>query len=122
MPALPVGPEAPPPADGLTVLLPGPDRKRSAAVYRYRVTYRAAEPQTAGCLMTWEVCGGRMAYQIAVERQEGGRVRLHCTCADAVFRGELTGQPCKHVRGLVSVARLLRRRAAALARSYRRGA
>ena len=122
MSAPPAVPELSLPADGLPAWLPGPDRKRSETVYRYRVIYRAADPPASGCLMTWEVRGGRLAYQIAVERQEGGRVRLHCTCADAVFRGELTGQPCKHVRGLVSVARLLRRRAAAQARSYRRGA
>jgi hypothetical protein len=96
-----------------TTHLPGPDRKRSETVYRYRLTYRTTAPEAAGCLMTWEVNGGRMSYQVAVERQEDGRVRLHCTCADAVFRGETEGRACKHVRGLVSVGRHLRRRIAA---------
>src|SRR5262245_3587552 len=97
-------------ATTLTTRLPGPDRKRSETIYRYRLTYRTTVPQEAGCLMTWEVDGGRMSYQVAVERQEDGRVRLHCTCADAVFRGDLANRPCKHVRGLVAFGRHLRRR------------
>jgi len=67
--------------------VPGPDRKRTPAIYQYRMIYRnhTAEP---GCRMVWEVTGGRMPYQIAVERSEDGHLQWHCTCADAVYRGE----------------------------------
>ena len=80
--------------------LPGPTRKRLPAAYLYRVTYRgpAGEP---GCVMAWEVAGGRLPYQIALERTAGGEHVWHCSCADAVYRGD--GDPqhrCKHVRGL----------------------
>lgn len=82
-------------------LLPGPDRKRTRCSYFYRLTYRHADPTAEGCAMTWEVTGGRTAYQIALERDGQGTLRLHCTCADAVFRGEVAGHFCKHVRGLL---------------------
>ena len=42
--------------------------------------------------MTWEVSGGRMPYQIALERDDAGSLRIHCTCADAVFRAEDEGR------------------------------
>jgi hypothetical protein len=81
--------------------LPGPDRKRSEADYDYELLYRNPDPDAVGCVLTWEVRGGRLPYQIAVEREEAGRLRLHCTCADAVFRGALVGRFCKHVRGFL---------------------
>lgn len=86
----------------LALTLPGPDRRRTAACYYYRVTYRNPNPDEPGCLMTWEVCGGRMPYQVALERTLSGRVRWHCSCADAVYRGEDDpAHACKHVRGLM---------------------
>jgi hypothetical protein len=85
----------------LTARLPGPDRKRAEVNYLYRLTYHNPDPNAVGCVLTWEVTGGRSPYQIAVERQEAGALRLHCTCADAVFRGELEGRFCKHVRGFL---------------------
>jgi hypothetical protein len=87
----------------LFTLLPGPDRKRLARPYGYRLTYRNPEPDAAGCVMLWEVSGGRLHYQVALERDEAGSLRLHCSCADAVFRGEAEGRPCKHVRGLLEI-------------------
>ena len=87
----------------LSTLLPGPDRKRTPKVYSYRLTYRNPSEDSPGCVMTWAVYGGRMPYQIAVERQEAGQLRLHCTCADAVFRADLEGRFCKHVRGFLQV-------------------
>jgi hypothetical protein len=79
--------------------LPGPDRKRTPVEYRYRLTYRNPTPTDDGCVMVWEVVGGRLPYQIALERT--GRVtRWHCTCADAVYREDLPHHRCKHVRGL----------------------
>jgi len=81
-------------------LVPGPDRKRTPRPYAYRLTYRNPDVHTAGCGMTWEVSGGRMTYQIALEITETGRVRFHCTCADAVYRAEAEGRFCKHVRAL----------------------
>src|SRR5262249_2673726 len=63
-------------------LLPGPNRKQSQHVYVYRLIYLNLNQGKPGCVMTWEVEGGRLAYQIAVEREESGRLRCHCTCAD----------------------------------------
>jgi hypothetical protein len=84
----------------LFALLPGPDRKRTAHPYAYRVTYRNPEAG-AGCVVLWEVTGGRMAYQVALERDEVGNLTVHCTCADHVFRAEQEGRFCKHVVGLL---------------------
>jgi hypothetical protein len=86
----------------LFTLLPGPGRRRADATYCYRLTYRGADEPFAGCVMTWEVTGGRQSYQVAVERDEKGELRLHCTCADAVFRDEEEGHRCKHIRGLLA--------------------
>ena len=83
-------------------LLPGPDRKRAASPYAYRLVYRNPDATPAACLMLWEVSGGRMTYQIALEQGERGNLRLHCTCADAVFRAEGQGRFCKHVHGLLA--------------------
>lgn len=89
--------------DGVLMkILPGADRKRSPGLYCYRVTYRHASPREPGCVMTWEVTGGRGSYQIALERIEPDRMKWHCTCADAVYRTELNPKHvCKHVAGLL---------------------
>jgi hypothetical protein len=88
----------------IVATMPGPSRKRELSEYRFRVTYRGTELHSPGCLMTWEVTGGRASYQLALERTEKGDTRWHCTCADFEFRGD--DQPryaCKHVSGLVDV-------------------
>jgi hypothetical protein len=90
----------------MILVLPGPDRKRTHRPYCYQVTYRNPEPGSIGCALLWEVTGGRMEYQIALERDESGKCRLHCTCADAVFRAEDEGRFCKHVEGLLELQRL----------------
>lgn len=90
-------------SDSVVVLLPGSDRKRTATPYHYRLTYRNSRRDAAGCLMMWEVCGGRASYQLALERDEAGRSRWHCTCADAIFRAENEGRLCKHIRGLLQL-------------------
>jgi hypothetical protein len=87
----------------LCALLPGPDRKRSATPYGYRLTYRNPDASGVGCVMLWEVAGGRLGYQIALERNEAGRLWLHCSCADAIFRAEAEGRFCKHVHGLLEI-------------------
>jgi hypothetical protein len=89
--------------DGMLMkILPGADRKRSPGLYCYRVTYRNPDGQEPGCVMTWEVSGGRGPYQIALERLAPGRMKWHCTCADAVYRGEQDpNHVCKHVTGLL---------------------
>lgn len=46
-----------------------------------------------------------MPYQIALERDEADNLRLHCTCADAVFRAEEQGRFCKHIQGLLQFGR-----------------
>ncbi len=85
----------------ITMFLPGPDRKRRPSPYHYRVTYRNPEPAEPGCLMTWDVLGGREPYQIALERTEEAETVWHCTCADAVYQGEIDPTHlCKHVLGL----------------------
>jgi hypothetical protein len=86
--------------------LPGPTRKRARSAYCFRLTYRSAEPSGSGCALLWEVEGGRLPYQIALEREDGGGLRYHCTCADAVYRGEADARHvCKHVRGLLTLGR-----------------
>src|SRR4051812_26602939 len=85
--------------------LPGPDRKRLPKNYRYRLAYRNPDPDAVGCVMLWEVRGGRTPYQIAIERDDKGLMQAHCTCADAVFRGHLGDHVCKHVRGFVTLGR-----------------
>jgi hypothetical protein len=86
-------------------LLPGPSRKRVQSSYCYHLTYRNPESAATGCVLIWEVAGGRLPYQIALERDDAGNLRLHCTCADAVFRAEGEGRFCKHVRGLLDFGR-----------------
>ena len=89
--------------DGMLMkILPGADRKRSPGLYCYRVTFRSPTGQEPGCVMTWDVSGGRGTYQIALERLVPGRMKWHCTCADAVYRGEQDpNHRCKHVTGLL---------------------
>ena len=82
-------------------LLPGSDRKQTLQPYVYRLIYRNSKPKAAGCVMLWEVTGGRAAYQIAWEHTAAGQSRLHCTCADAVFRGDDERHQCKHILGLL---------------------
>jgi hypothetical protein len=87
----------------LYTLLPGPGRKRADSTYCYRLTYHDKETGP-GCAMLWEVSGGRLSYRVAVEREEGGGLHLHCTCADAIYRAEEEGRHCKHIRGLLAFA------------------
>lgn len=88
----------------ITMFLPGPSRKRAPAPYHYQVSYRNRNPEEPGCVATWEVLGGREQYQISLELTEDGELRWHCTCPDAVYRGELTkDHRCKHVHGLLDV-------------------
>jgi hypothetical protein len=94
-------PVSPTPALYLAVL-PGPDRKRSGSLYHYRLVHRAARPEEPGCVSAWDVMGGRMAYQVALERDDAGRHHWHCTCADAVYRAAVRGRVCKHVQGLLA--------------------
>jgi hypothetical protein len=103
----------------LVTVLPGPDRKRTASPYSYRLTYRNPDSQADGCVMVWEVQGGRAAYQIAVERHGADRLRVHCTCADAIYRGENEGHVCKHVTGFLRVGRRLQEQAEALRTALR---
>jgi hypothetical protein len=85
----------------VTVILPGPDRKRSPAPYQYHVTFRNPEPAEPGCVMTWLVTGGREEYQVACERTADDRLEWHCTCPDAVYHGTYRhAYCCKHVQGI----------------------
>ncbi len=86
----------------LTLVMAGPDRKRTPSLYHYRVTYRNPDPGELGCVMTWEVTGGRQPYALALERRAGNEFLWHCSCADAVYRGEDDpNHVCKHVAGLM---------------------
>ncbi|HEV3261028.1 MAG TPA: hypothetical protein VG013_29525 [Gemmataceae bacterium] len=105
MPVPPDLPEGPRSFPVWLTLLPGADRKRSQSSYCYRLTYQNPLAGGTGCVMLWEVSGGRLPYQIALERDEAGNLRLHCTCADAVFRAEAEGRFCKHVHGLLQCGR-----------------
>jgi hypothetical protein len=85
--------------------LPGPTRRRTPSAYCYHLTYRSPDPAEPGCALLWDVYGGRQVYQIALERRSAGRLCWHCTCADAVYRGEDAPHLCKHVRGLQKLGR-----------------
>jgi hypothetical protein len=85
--------------------LPGPTRKREPGPYCYRLSYRNPHPHEPGCVLLWDVYGGRQEYQIALERETTGKLRWHCTCADAVYRGEDAPHICKHVRALQALGR-----------------
>jgi hypothetical protein len=84
--------------------LPGPDRLRTPKDYYFRLRYRSPCEHAVGCVMTWDIVGGRMPYQIAVERRMDDRLKLHCTCADSVFRREEEGRLCKHAQGFLEAA------------------
>jgi hypothetical protein len=89
------------PTPGLYLaVLPGPTRRRAPGLYYYRLLFRDPYADEPGCAALWEVRGGRLRYQIALERDDAGRFHWHCTCADAVYRAEGEGRVCKHVRGL----------------------
>jgi hypothetical protein len=90
-----------PPFAMISLVLPGPDRKRMPVPYHYRLTFRAANPHEPGCAATWEIYGGREEYQLVLERTAGGELLWHCSCADAVYRAR-DGNPhyCKHIRAL----------------------
>src|SRR5690348_2274553 len=89
----------------LITMLPGPNRKRVQGLYQYRPIYRHPDPEAEGCVVLWQVTGGRQTYQIALQRDERKRLHWHCTCADAVYRGEsAASHVCKHVQGLLAFA------------------
>jgi hypothetical protein len=92
-------------SDVLFASLPGPTRKRAPSPYCYRLTYRNPDPVAAGCALLWDVMGGRLIYQIALERRDDGELLWHCTCPDAVYRGENGPHVCKHVRALLELGR-----------------
>src|SRR5262245_32636386 len=86
--------------------LPGPTRKRKPSPYCYRLTYRNPEPAVPGCRLLWAVRRGRATYPVALARETPGDLQWHCTCADAVYRGEAERHhQCKHIRGLLNVGR-----------------
>lgn len=88
----------------LQITLPGPERRRQAHPYTYRLTYANPEQQP-GCQRIWEVTGGRQPYQITLERDARGNLHLHCSCADAIFRKDNEGRFCKHVFGLLELGK-----------------
>jgi hypothetical protein len=85
--------------------LPGPTRKRTSSPYCYRLTHRNPDAAAPGCVLSWEVLGGREVYQIDLERMASGKTRWQCSCADAIYRGENRPHTCKHVRGLQALGR-----------------
>jgi hypothetical protein len=100
------GPSFPDP-DWLLASLPGPTRQRSLSPYWYQLVYRNLRTTEPGCALLWKVFGGREVYQIVLERDEAGTLHWHCTCADAVYRGEDAPHRCKHVQGLQAIGRRL---------------
>jgi hypothetical protein len=88
----------------LQITLPGPERRRQPHAYSYRLTYVNPELKP-GCQRLWEVAGGRLPYQIALERDARGNLHLHCTCADAIYRKDNEGRFCKHVLGLLELGK-----------------
>ena len=45
-----------------------PTRKRTPSPYCYRLTYQNPNESAEGCVLSWDVLGGREVYQIALER------------------------------------------------------
>lgn len=86
----------------MRMTLPGPDRWRSPTDYQYTVTYRSPDGKIPGSLMTWQVDGGRLSYQVVLELTDSGQRKWHCTCADAIYRGSPEHE-CKHVQALRAV-------------------
>jgi hypothetical protein len=86
----------------LYTLLPGPTRQRVPSPYRFRLIYRNPLSGEPGCVLLWDVDGGRLNYQIALERKETGQLAYHCTCADAIYRGSDQPHQCKHVKALLT--------------------
>jgi hypothetical protein len=85
----------------LIAMLPGPDRKRTETLYQYRLIYRHRQFNVEGCLLLWQVQGGRQSYQVALERDDRGQFLWHCTCADHTYRCEtIENHACKHIRGV----------------------
>jgi hypothetical protein len=85
----------------VTLVLPGPDRKRQPLPYHYRITFRSPTPTEPGCVATWEIYGGREEYQLSLERTGAGELVWHCSCPDAVYRRENNPRhDCKHVVAL----------------------
>lgn len=87
----------------VTLVLPGPDRKRQPVPYHYRITFRApdATRDEPGCVATWEIYGGREEYQLSLERTVGGELLWHCTCPDSTYRAhDNNPHYCKHIRAL----------------------
>ncbi|MGL6076549.1 MAG: hypothetical protein ACRC8S_20530 [Fimbriiglobus sp.] len=90
------------PRPTLSLPLPGPSRKREITDYRYRVLFKSPDISQVGCAVVWEVEGGRMPYQVALERTEQHELKWHCTCADAVYRCEgKRHRYCKHISGIM---------------------
>ena len=76
------------------VLLPGSDRKRTRSPYGYRLIHRAADASQPGCVMSWEVWGGRLLYQVALERLVGGDLVVRGHRGDrTAWRGRRGGVP-----------------------------
>lgn len=82
------------------LVMPGSDRKREPVPYQCRLIHQSEDAAEPGCVLAWEVDGGRDTYQVALERTEDGMLRWHCTCADHVYRKHV----CKHIRGLRSAS------------------
>lgn len=91
-------------ATSFALPVPGSDRRRGMQQYHFRVTYRCEDFYRTGCIITWEVTGGRLPYQAALERTASGNYFWHCTCADAVFRCEPERRHCKHIRALTKMS------------------
>lgn len=86
----------------LVTLVPGPDRRSTPKPYQFRIVYRSSSREI-GCVMTWLVLGGRQPYLVTLECTSTGHTRWHCTCTDAVYRGEdRPDYRCKHIRGLTA--------------------
>ena len=77
----------------ITVVLPGPDRKRTPAPYHFRVTYRNPDPTEPGCVMTWEVSAAARSIRSRSSGPTTGELLWHCTCPDAVYPTATTATP-----------------------------
>jgi hypothetical protein len=86
----------------LITTLPGSSRDKAHCLYEYRLVYRQTDAEADGCLMLWQVVGGREPYQVALERDEWRQLVWHCTCPDTIYRRDQNPRHlCKHILGLL---------------------
>lgn len=77
----------------MVCVLPGPDRKRTDHLYRFRMVHKG-DPSDP-CQQVWQVDGGRQTYQVVLNHKG----MWECSCAAGVYS---KSGPCKHAKCLMA--------------------